>query len=305
VPINSGNIEISVEPVVSKLLAQKGISLSIARFDKCHPVISGNKIFKLQPFIDEAISRKCDHLVSFGGAFSNHLLAMSFACKEYGISSTGIIRGDDGAGLNQTLQQCQQYGMRLEFVSREQYADLKSIQSNQWIQEKFGEHVMIPEGGYHPTGATGAMAMYKSLTSHSFSDIAIPVGTGTTLAGFLMADRGRHRILGISCLKGLRDTSERMKFLTGEERHDNLSLIQDYHFGGFAKYDSSLIDFINEFHESTGIETDFVYTGKMLFAIMDMIRHDRFSEGSKIVCIHTGGLQGNHSISNLLSFPVK
>ena len=302
--INSGNIVIPIEPVQWKSLTQKGIRLFIARFDQCHPVVSGNKMFKLQPFFDEALRTKCGHVISFGGAYSNHLIAMAFACMENNLKATGIIRGEKSLTLNKTLQQCKEYGMQLEFVSREEYANLKSFTSNGWFREKFGEHVMIPEGGYHPSGATGAVAMYKSISSHAFTDIVLPIGTATTLAGFLMADGGKHRIHGISCLKGLNDIEERLEFLTGKKQHDNLSIIQNYHFGGFAKHDSALIDFMNQFHELTGIETDFVYTGKMLFGILDMISHDYFQPGSEIICIHTGGLQGNHSISNRLRFPM-
>lgn len=283
-------------------ITQKGITLSVARFDKWHPVVSGNKIFKLSPFLEQAMLSESRHLISFGGAYSNHLVAMAFACQGVGLQATGIVRGEKILPLNDSLRQCKEYGMHLEFVSREEYRELKSSINHPRIQEKFGEHILVPEGGFDPLGAKGAMAMYDAIRKLSFDEIVLPIGTGTTLAGFLMADENKHRITGISALKGMIDLKERLQYLTGRDDFKNLSFMDNYHFGGFGKYDPSLIDFMNQLHETSGIETDFVYTAKMIFAVIDLIHRDYFSPGSRIICIHTGGLQGNNSISDILSF---
>ncbi len=270
--------------------------LHIARLDKIHPVVSGNKLFKLHYFLQEALASEYKTLLSFGGAYSNHLVATAFACREYGLKSIGMVRGEKPAVLSDSLQDCIRYGMKLHFISRETYSNGldKSFVSS--LQETYGPFILVPEGGYSPTGAKGASLIMNSIKEMDASHICVNVGTATTLAGLLLEAAPAQKIIAVNVLKNMHDIPERLYQLTGKNDFPNLHILDQYHFGGYAKKTPELLGFMNHFFEQTCIPTDFVYTGKLMYAITDQLKKGFFEKDSRIVCLHTGGLQGNRSL---------
>ncbi|MEO6720742.1 MAG: pyridoxal-phosphate dependent enzyme [Ferruginibacter sp.] len=292
-----------MQPLEFPLLAEKQVAVSVLRLDEIHPIVSGNKLFKLHYFLQDALQRPAPGIVTFGGAYSNHLAATAFACSEYKLKSIGIVRGEQPAILSHTLQQCRDYGMQLIFVSREQYARKEGLEFLNDIDIKYKDYLIVPEGGYHPSGALGA-ALIMDLVGKEVTHICCAVGTATTLAGLLLGASDSQQVVGFPVLKGMDDLQERLLFLTAREySSEQLQIMNSYLFGGYAKRMPALIDFMNSFFNSTDIPTDFVYTAKMMFGVMDCINKNFFPTGSRIVCMHTGGLQGNLSLpGEALSF---
>ncbi|WP_035660058.1 1-aminocyclopropane-1-carboxylate deaminase/D-cysteine desulfhydrase [Flavobacterium seoulense] len=266
------------------------ISVTIKREDLIHSVVSGNKFRKLKYNLLQAKTENKKSLLTFGGAFSNHIAAVAFAARENGFQSIGIIRGDelrDKIAGNPTLKFAQECGMQFEFVSREAYrlktedtflADLKS---------KFGDFFLIPEGG---TNAYAIKGCEEILTSEDkeFDYICCAVGTGGTISGIINSALRHQKVLGFPALKG--------DFLKDEIRifvqNENWDLITEYHFGGYGKVNTDLVQFINQFYHENQIPLDPVYTGKMVFGVIDLIQNNYFPAQSNILLIHTGGLQG-------------
>jgi 1-aminocyclopropane-1-carboxylate deaminase len=282
---------ISLDKIESHLLLQKGIKLSILRLDKIHEDVSGNKLFKLHYFIENCLQTAHKTLLTFGGAYSNHLVATAFLCKANNINCVGIVRGEKPAILSHTLLKCEALGMQLQFVSR---SDYKNMDDTNAIEKKYGACTIVPEGGYDTDGAKGASLIMNILKGETATYICTCVGTGTTLAGLLIHNSLNAEIIAVPAIKNMTDIQERILFLSGKKY--NPTIFGDYHFGGYAKYDEKLIQFMNTFYAAHQIPTDFVYTAKMLYAIMDNIENNYFKSGSSIICIHTGGLQGNNSL---------
>ncbi len=289
--------EAVIEEIHDALFVEKQIGVSVLRLDKIHPVVSGNKLFKLHYFLQEALQSNQKIIVSFGGAYSNHLAATAFACKALQLKSIGIVRGEKPASLSPTLLQCLDDGMQLKFVSRHEY-DLKETDAFlQKLHKEFEDCIVIPEGGYRPTGAKGAALIMDLIKPNIYTHICTATGTATTLAGLLMAALPQQQIISIPVLKGMEDIPERLAFLTGNKEYENnLQILHGYHFGGYAKKTAALIEFINHCQRQYNLPLDFVYTAKMMFGIFDAAKKDHFNKGSKILCVHTGGLQGNKSL---------
>jgi len=268
----------------------KGISLVIKRDDLIHPFVSGNKFRKLKYNLLQAKAENQSALLTFGGAYSNHIAAVAYAGKENGFHTIGIIRGDELADKiesNPTLKFAQECGMQFEFVSRETYR-LKTEESFlEQLQQKYGAFYLIPEGG---TNAFAIQGCEEILTPEdaSFDYVACAIGTGGTISGLINSVLPHQKVLGFPALKGDFLQDEIRNFV----RQDNWELITDYHFGGYGKVTNDLIDWINQFYEQTQIPLDPVYTGKMVFGIVDLIAKNYFPENAKILLIHTGGLQG-------------
>lgn len=288
--------ELEFNELTGPLFTEKKISLSIARLDKIHPVISGNKLFKLHYFLAESLKQEHKPILTFGGAYSNHLAATAHACKIAGIRSIGIIRGEKPANLSHTLKQCAANGMELHFISRTEYSNKDSANFISQLTDNFGDCIIIPEGGYHPLGANGASLIMNKLKAKHATHICTAIGTATTAAGLLMNTAANETIIGIPVLKQMNNIEDRISWLCGNRHFNNLLIFDDYHFGGYAKKTNELIGFMNNFFTQYKIPTDFVYTAKMLYAVMDKIRAGYFAEGSNIICLHTGGLQGNDSL---------
>lgn len=293
--INLEEINIRVDKIENDLTKKNNVSLSILRLDEIHQQISGNKFFKLYYFLQEAISTN-KKIITFGGAYSNHLPATASASKALNINCIGIVRGEEPKNLSHTLLFCKDAGMQLKFITREEYSTKTSKEFNAKLNGEFGEHILIPEGGFGITGMKGAALIPNYYKNAEYTHICCAVGTATTLAGLINASQPYQKIIGFSALKHLEDFEQRIQFLLSDKVYDNYTLITDYHFGGFAKYDKTLIAFMNTFYNKFKIPTDFIYTSKMMFGIFDLLEKKYFIEGSKILCIHTGGLQGNLSL---------
>lgn len=287
---------IKIQHIDYEHLNDKGICLDILRADHVHPTLSGNKLFKLKPFLEYAEKESISNIITYGGPYSNHLTAAAFSCRKKNRKVIGVIRGEKPETLSHTLQFCVQEGMTLKFASRENYRNQKSPAELVEIVE--GEQYLhIPEGGYHPLGSIGSAEMIADIPPGAYSHICVAVGTATTFAGLISGNQNRaNTILGFQSLKGMTDIHDRLHYLTGKQQSEGYQIIDDYHFGGYAKYSQGLFDFMNDMYQKNNIPLDFVYTGKMLFGIMDLIKKNYFSPGSRILCIHTGGLQGNVSL---------
>ena len=279
-----------------ELFRQKELSVAVLRLDIIHPVVSGNKLFKLHYFLQEATSAENKTVLTFGGVYSNHLIATAFACQANGLKSIGIVRGEKPADLSSTLQQCIRYGMELEFISREAYNEKETIHFQNELKNKWGKCCIIPEGGYHPLGAKGAALIPALVKGGNYSHICTAAGTATTTAGLLIG--GNQKIISVPVLKGMTDIDARINFLcSGNFKKEQLEIFDQYHFGGYAKKTPALIEFMNYLWKQHSLPTDFVYTAKLFFAIYDKIKNDHFPAGSSIICLHTGGLQGNNSLA--------
>jgi len=281
--------------IVLPELEAKNYQLFIKREDQIHPLVSGNKFRKLKYNLKEALDQKKTTLLTFGGAFSNHILATAIAGKSTGFKTIGIIRGDElGVDLektfasNSTLRNASKHGMQFDFVSRETYRNKTSIEFTEILQKKYGDFYCIPEGGTNSLAVKGCEEILTKEDSQ-FDYICSCVGTGGTISGIINNAKNHQKVLGFPVLKG--DFLEN-EILKHAKKQENWELIKEYHFGGYGKYTDELIHFINRFKSETDIPLDPIYTGKMMFGIVDMIKKNRFLNGSKILIIHSGGLQG-------------
>lgn len=297
------NLQIDTDYLQDDLFIQKGITLAVLRLDKIHPIISGNKLFKLQYLLQEAKETREQKVITFGGAYSNHLVATAYACWQNNLSCIGIVRGERPAQLSHTLQHCLQFGMELHFISRQEYDKKETPDFITQLNKRMGKAVIIPEGGYHPLGAKGAAAIMNYIADDT-THIACATGTATTLAGLVAGAKTHQQVLAFPVLKGCTDTLERLAFLNESLlQPQQLHIEPAYHFGGYAKHTPSLIAFMNQLYHQYQLPTDFVYTAKMMYGVLDLIKNDFFKAGSNIVCVHTGGLQGNLSLQKgLLTF---
>lgn len=284
----SRNFPTPIQEIQSKLLENKQIRLFVKREDLIHPLLSGNKFRKLKYNLMEARRRDYNALLSFGGAYSNHIHALAAAGKIFGFETVGIVRGERLKDLNPTLSFALNCGMKLHFVTRDQYRN-KRFEN---LDLDLGSFYKLPEGGSNQLAIKGCGEIVEEAKGQLEVDFyCLSCGTGGTMAGIIRGLQGEKRVLGFSALKGSFLTKTIQSFLP-EQHHDNWEVQNDYHFGGYAKFDQGLIGFINEFKSEYGIPLDPIYTGKMFFGIFDLIQKDHFSEGSRILLIHTGGLQG-------------
>lgn len=288
--------KINIQKLSDNLFDQKQVSISVLRLDQLHEIVSGNKLFKLHYFLELVVEQSKEGIVTFGGPYSNHLVATAFACKEIGLKSIGIIRGEQPEVLSHTLQACIAHGMELKFITRQEYSQKEEPDFLKSINLAYPNFLVIPEGGYHPTGANGAsliMDWIPSTTTH----ICCAIGTGTTFTGLLKNLKNEQQLIGFPVLKNMNDIEERVKFLSSIPYNKiPFQIINKYHFGGYAKKNNQLIESMNLLYEKHKLPTDFVYTGKMMTGVIDCISNDFFKKGSDILCIHTGGLQGNLSL---------
>ncbi|MCY7311899.1 MAG: pyridoxal-phosphate dependent enzyme [Chitinophagaceae bacterium] len=287
--IDTGNI--STDRLTLPLLTEKNVEGDVLRLDKIHPLVSGNKWFKLRYYLEEAKAEK-KTIVTYGGAWSNHILATAAACKLNKLPCIGIIRGEEATNLSPSLIKAKELEMELIFISRAAYGQRK-------IPERFdkSDYYFIPEGGYGLNGANGAASILNYCKKETYTHICCAAGTGTMTAGLIKAAQPACKITAISVLKNNAELEKNIQLLCGNEEK-SFELIHDYHFGGYAKYKTELLDFMNEFYRQTTIPSDFVYTGKLFFAINDLIRNNYFQAGSNLLIIHSGGLQGNASLNN-------
>ena len=262
----------------------------IKREDLIHPVVSGNKFRKLKYNLIQAKDENQETLLTFGGAFSNHIPAVAFAGKKQGFKTIGIIRGDelrDKIQENPTLRFAQECGMQFEFVNRDEYRHKTEAYFLENLKQKFGDFYLIPEGGTNELAVKGCEEILTDEDAQ-FDYVCCAIGTGGTISGIINSILPHQKVLGFPALKG--------DFLQNEIRNfaqnENWEIITDYHFGGYGKVKPELIAFINQFYKENKIPLDPIYTGKMVFGVIDLIQKNYFPENSKILLIHTGGIQG-------------
>ena len=267
------------------------IELYIKREDLLHPIISGNKFRKLKYNILEAKRLGHSTLLTFGGAFSNHILAVAGAGNEFGFATIGIIRGEElehKISENPTLLRAQDLGMKFHFVTRSQYRNKEEVTFLDSLKNKFGDFYLVPEGGTNSFAIKGCEEILTASDKSFFTHITCAVGTGGTISGIINSSIEKQQIIGFSSLKGA--------FLSDVIRNfvnkTNWNIIEDYHFGGYGKINDELVSFLNLFYNHNSIPLDPVYTGKMVFGVIDLINKGYFLPNSKILMIHTGGLQG-------------
>jgi len=280
------------------VLENKTVSLYIKREDLLHPHISGNKFRKLKYNLAQAKKESQTTLLTFGGAFSNHILAVAAAGNEFGFKTIGVIRGEELRSKiddNPTLLKAREFGMDFEFVTRESYRDKENIEFIEALRKKFGDFYLIPEGGTNDLAVKGCEEILSE-DDADFDYICCAVGTGGTISGIINCSKPGQQVLGFPALKGDFLRQDICRFAT----KNNWELITDYHFGGYGKVSEELIRFINGFYKKNEIILDPIYTGKMAFAVIDLIDKNYFPDNSKILMIHTGGLQGIAGMNKLL-----
>lgn len=285
---------ISIDELKLAFLQPKNLSASVLRLDKIHSEISGNKWFKLKEYLSEAIRNQQQTVLTFGGAYSNHILATAAACKAKALHAVGIIRGEQASVLSPTLVQAKQMGMELYFVSREAYRE-KELPAK--LLDKYRNALVINEGGYGIPGMKGAKAILSQETE-AYTHVLAAVGTGTTLAGLVEAAAPGQQIIGISVLKNNFSLHQEINQLLSLPNQNRFELMHQYSFGGYAKQNKELLGFMNEWYRATGVPTDFVYTGKAFYAFKDLVETGFFPAGSRVLLVHSGGLQGNRSLPN-------
>jgi 1-aminocyclopropane-1-carboxylate deaminase len=264
--------------------------IAIKREDQIHPIVSGNKFRKLKYNFTTLTPQKQQSLLSFGGAFSNHLAALATAGKMIGIPTIGIVRGQEWErkwAESATLMHCVKEGMQLCAVSREAYQLKEKSSKVNAFKQQFPQLICLPEGGTNSLAIKGCREILQP-KDDQFDVVCTAVGTGGTLAGLVESSAENQYILGFTALND-KSLPDRISNFTSKK---NWELINTYHFGGYAKVSSTLIQFINTFYQQYGIPLDPIYTGKMLFGIFDLIEQKKWKWGQKILIIHSGGLQG-------------
>jgi len=291
------NYSVPRTPIQKSELFPTG-NIFVERFDKTHPVLQGNKWFKLKRNILACLEQGKDSLLTFGGAYSNHIHATAGAGKIFGLPTTGVIRGERTDPLNHTLREAESFGMRLHFVTRSEYRERYSEEYIERLRTIFGDFYFVPEGGSNRLGYLGASEMLPA-DAPEFDYIVMATGSGGTLGGNLLAaweGKNHHtKFLSIPVLRDhhyIIDNLKKTIAAEGVENFDNLSVIDGFHFGGYAKTNEQLLQFIIHAQDEQKIELDPVYTGKVLFAVSELSKNGFFKETDGVLVYHTGGLQG-------------
>jgi 1-aminocyclopropane-1-carboxylate deaminase len=276
-----------LQEIFDPLFKEKNLKVWIKRDDLCHPVISGNKFRKLKYNL---INTHKNKIVTFGGAYSNHLAALAEAAFYLKKEVLAIVRGEElNPNSSETLRLAHEKGMNFRFVNRTAYRNKEAF-----YEEYKNSHLIIPEGGTNKNALLGVSEMMDEILDKekTIDYIMSPVGTGGTLAGIISNKNFLGKTLGVAVLKNADFLKNEIADLLGVSEIENTQLLTKYHFGGYAKHTKELLDFMDFFETKHEISIDQVYTGKMFYALYDLIKYDFFKEGEKIVCIHTGGLQG-------------
>ncbi len=287
---------VRVDTVNNESGSEHPYRFDVARFDEVHPVVSGNKAYKLRYNLQETFAQKKSGIITMGGAYSNHLAATAFACREAGLRSAALIRGEITEPLNPTLFFCKQNDMELFATPRSSFH-----QADPFVQEilhLYSDYLFVPEGGNNAWGRVGAAEMLHQVKEiEAYTHIVVAIGTGTTFRGIADAILPTQKIIGIPVIKVKK--SEQQQFVSELQENakgKKMHLFFEYAGKGYARADDALFQFINRFYEETGIPTDFVYTGKLMLAVTSLWQHSFFPGDSNVLVIHSGGLQGNQSL---------
>ena len=279
-----------LQQLFDPLFENKEVKVFIKREDQIHPKISGNKWRKLKYNLIDAKNEGFETLLTFGGAYSNHIIALATAGNLLGFKTIGCIRGEENLPLNNTLSEAQKNGMTFHYMSRSDYKEKTSERSREELKKQFGNFCLIPEGGTNQSAVQGCSEIIDEI-NFSPDYIMSGVGTGGTLAGLITGMKNEGSVLGVSSLKGGSFLTDDIGQLLNVP-YTNWNVLTDYHFGGYAKTNESLFSFIKEFEQLHNILLDPIYTSKMAFGFYELLKQDHFKRGSKIVLVHTGGLQG-------------
>lgn len=289
-----------VQEIFDPLFEKEAVRVLIKREDLNHPIVSGNKWWKLKYNLEEATKRRRKTLLTFGGAYSNHIFATAAAAYELGFESIGIIRGEESMPLNPTLTFAKEKGMNLHFISRESYRNKTAPAFVEKLKDQFGDFYLLPEGGTNKLAVKGCRELgEKLLREIDFDYLCLPVGTGGTMAGIVKGLKGERRVIGFSALKGGTFLHGDVKDLLKSESMEtfkNWEILTDYHFGGYGRSTKELKEFILTQWQDHSLPLDSVYTAKMMFGVYDGIKKGNFKKGSTILDLHTGGLQENYSL---------
>jgi 1-aminocyclopropane-1-carboxylate deaminase len=277
------------------LLDQHKVELWIKRDDLLHPIISGNKWRKLKYSLQHAVSLSMNTIVSMGGAYSNHLHTLAYTGKVLGLNTIGLVRGEPASALTPTLRDAQNWGMALKFISRTEYRALRQYKLFDSFPELKTQQYWLPEGGAQALALQGVAELVSEIAL-PYDTICVPCGTGATLAGIIGAVPDSVNILGFAVLKNAGFLNTDVNTLLAIPRR-NWQINLAYHFGGYAQTNASLTSFIEEFKFNTKISLEPVYTGKMMYALYDLLKQGYFKPGQRIIAIHTGGLQGNRGFA--------
>ena len=273
------------------LCAQFDIELWMKRDDQLHPVISGNKWRKLKFILDHALYSGADTIISMGGMYSNHLHALAYVGKALGLKTIAYIRGDNPDLLTPTLVDLKAWGMELKFISRTEYRQLRQYKGSLDLPGLKPQQYWLPEGGAQALALNGVAELVAEIEI-AYDYLCVPCGTGATLAGLIAATEDHVSLLGFAALKNASFLNTDVSTLLKQSK-SNWHINLDYHFGGFASTTPELLSFISAFEAKTTIQLEPVYTGKMMYALYDLISKGHFSTGQRIIAVHTGGLQGD------------
>ncbi|MEH2194578.1 MAG: pyridoxal-phosphate dependent enzyme [Nostoc sp.] len=297
-----------IQKINSEIARSAGVDLYVLRLDLMHPWVNGNKWFKLKYNLLEAKQKNFTTLLTFGGAYSNHIYATAAAGNLFGFRTIGVIRGEETLPLNPTLSFAVQQGMQLVYLNREMYRQRNTAALQEYLQQRFGEVFIIPEGGSNLNGVRGCTEIIGNTMptpgyAYAFNRICVACGTATTLAGIALSLHEGQRAIAFPILKnGLFLAQEIESLLTNYLISDlptpsnspvPWELVCDYHFGGYAKVNNQLLVFSQQFKEEHNVPLDYVYTAKMFYGVMDLLQQGFFSQGDSLLLVHTGGLQGN------------
>lgn len=277
-----------VQQIETSLTKEKQVSWKVLRLDLIDEITGGNKLFKLKYNLEEAKKAGLP-VLTFGGAFSNHIIATAKACSLNRISCMGIIRGEKPVELNHVLKTAEEFGMKLNFVSREEYRSRGEIEYQNELQKLFGQHLIIPEGGGNVLGVKGCAEILKPI-EEEFDFIFTPVGSGGTLAGLALSAPAKTKVIGIAVLKGENYLEQSVKDLIGRKHSAHWSVNHQYHLGGYAKWNNELMEFLNKFKSVHDLKLEPIYSGKLFFAVSDLLKNNFFPLDSKVLCLQTGGL---------------
>jgi 1-aminocyclopropane-1-carboxylate deaminase/D-cysteine desulfhydrase-like pyridoxal-dependent ACC family enzyme len=287
----SFNYPLSIDPVTLPELTAHRIHADVLRLDKIHPVISGNKWYKLKYHLQAAMKKPSQSIITFGGAWSNHIIATAYAAQQAGFRAIGMIRGEKPDFLSYTLRAVADYGMQVEFISREEYKLKDDPAFLEQLLARWPGAYIIPEGGAGSLGIKGSEDILQTVDKSQYSHILCAIGTGTMYRGLVNAAAPGQIVVGVPVLKGMNDLAG-----LSPEKLPYCRIISGYHFGGYARSTPELLEFMNHFYQATRIPSDFVYTGKLFYAAMDLLQKGFFPPGSRLLLIHSGGLQGNQSL---------
>ncbi|WP_347159539.1 1-aminocyclopropane-1-carboxylate deaminase/D-cysteine desulfhydrase [Pontibacter chitinilyticus] len=299
-------MEVPLQQLHDPLLQERQLELWIKREDLLHPDIPGNKWRKLKYNLEEAKRQQHNTLLTFGGAYSNHIAATAAAGREFGFQTIGLIRGEEHLPLNPTLAFATACGMQLHYISREQYRLKNECTFLAELREKYGQVYLLPEGGTNLLAVKGCTEIVQDI-SITYDYICCAAGTGGTVAGIVAGLAGEKQVLVFPALKGggfLRQEIEVLVQQYSGHTYSNWQLLTDYHFGGYAKVKPELLAFIQAFQKRYHIPLEPIYTGKMLYGLFDLIQQSYFPKGSRIIAVHTGGLQGNAGFQERLGVVV-